>query len=689
MLTLYIILSTLFITLISYVVGKGLIALLKANLNGMLAIPLGFFSLLGINQFFIYIIIVLKLPTTFFFIGYLLITISIILMGIIRNKFDWRFPNRNELISIGLLIAYVLFMVYQSSQRTLGSNGFDTVHYLSMVLEGSTQKFFSYVQYDNGLQTGGINVQYDFQSYYYFGSMLVYLYDKLNQWMSPYYFDISTSIFIWVSSLLYFSINYLTTLAILKPIFKKNRVLALALGIFILFFSSNFYYTNTFTFFGNTYRTLILVLIYFLTHEFMLSKIKLKPFVVLFVILSSALISVSSSGFFIGAMALFALVMILLRYRSEIKLGRTIVLLSSPTLLFAIFYLGANDHSLVLRYSLWVFLLYLLLIIFDFIPNFIQDRFKWFFKHILYFALPIMILIFSFYLRFIGVEATHTFFENHKRYDMVWYYFDTDLVPLLVNSIWFLSFIPFILISKSKFSSFLRILVITFINPISYVFVYQYLASVVYYRANELIFNVFTLTIMLTYTLDLIRTKTIKKALSLGLLAFTIVISILQVNAFYNPIFDAGKEFSSLYKINKSEVEPLQVLKTKIALENYQNPVVFSQIEPIRGFVDVYTPIANETIRGLDKFKTVPETSKLLNIFVNRDHFGQMIFDKEPDYANTCKYLIEAKADFVIVNRNTAYEISPGQFVPLYFRIRECATDIFTNDDYILYQFYW
>lgn len=687
MLTLYISTSTLLILLLAYCLGMSLIKRLHINLNGILAIPLGFFSLLGLNQFFIYFFIVFKLPSIYFFLNYLIL--SIVILGLGLKHIKWSLPSRKTILVATLMFIYVLFMVYQSSHRTLGSNGFDTVHYLSMVMEGANQGFFSYVQYDNGLSTSGVNVQYDFQSYYYFGSLMVYVYDRINQWISPYYFDLSSSVFIWISSILYFAINFLMTIEIVKKAFNKHRLLGIALGIFILFFTSNFYYTNVFTFFGNTYRTLILVFMYLITHEFLKDKFDVTAFSLLFLLTSSALISVSSSGFFIGAMALFGVVMVLIRYYPDIKLGRVLVTLSLPTLLFAIFYLSANNQAKLMLLAGLMILFYALLLIFDFLPIKMQIYFKWFLKNIVFYLIPILIALVSIYLRLKNGVPYPSFFSDHTRYDMVWYYFDTELIPLLVNFIWFIVFIPFILKAKSKFAVFVRILLLTFINPISYIFVYQFIASVVYYRAFELIFNSFTLVLMMTYAFEMISSKSIKKALSVGFAIFVLIISVIQINAFYNPIFVADKGFSSLYKISSNQVEPLKELKTKIVLEGYVNPIVISQIEPVRGFVDVYTPIANETIRGLDKFKTVPETSKLLNIFVNRDHYGQKIFDKDPDYANTCKYLMEAKADFVIVNRKAFYEIAPNQFEPLYFRVRECASEIYVNDDYILYQFYW
>jgi hypothetical protein len=104
---------------------------------------------------------------------------------------------------------------------------------------------------------------------------------------------------------------------------------------------------------------------------------------------------------------------------------------------------------------------------------------------------------------------------------------------------------------------------------------------------------------------------------------------------------------------------------------------------------NVVTPISNETIRGINRYTINKEHSKLLTIFMNRDFIGQEIFDVEPEYENTCKYLMEERIDFVVVDKNQFYYDENGVIIPIYFKVRDCATPIYESDRYFIYQFYW
>ena len=80
--------------------------------------------------------------------------------------------------------------------------------------------------------------------------------------------------------------------------------------------------------------------------------------------------------------------------------------------------------------------------------------------------------------------------------------------------------------------------------------------------------------------------------------------------------------------------------------------------------------------------------NELWNIFVNRDLGTTQIFKQTPDTNNACQYLVEEEPDFVLVDKDQFY-FDGENYVPIYFRVRGCGTNIYENDDYILYQFYW
>lgn len=74
---------------------------------------------------------------------------------------------------------------------------------------------------------------------------------------------------------------------------------------------------------------------------------------------------------------------------------------------------------------------------------------------------------------------------------------------------------------------------------------------------------------------------------------------------------------------------------------------------------------------------------------MNRDYIGQVIFDQEPQYDQTCSLLIESRIDFVIVSKNQFLIDDIGEIIPLYFKVRDCADLVYENSGYMLYQFYW
>ena len=159
----------------------------------------------------------------------------------------------------------------------------------------------------------------------------------------------------------------------------------------------------------------------------------------------------------------------------------------------------------------------------------------------------------------------------------------------------------------------------------------------------------------------------------------------------YHFYFNPEENYNGFNRLPQDQVEVFEVLNTKIRIEEYDRAVVVSQVPSIKGFVsNVFSVLDYNTYRSIDRFDAVvnPSFSPLWNIFYPRDYYGQSIFSDEPDYANTCNYLVESKVDFVVLDSTQFYMID-GDYVPLYLRVRACGTEVYRNDRYILYQFYW
>ena len=129
-------------------------------------------------------------------------------------------------------------------------------------------------------------------------------------------FTISTNVFIWTISILFYMLEYSLKFGMARDL-KVLRSPIFAFIVILFFGYIGFiYYNQIFAFFGNTYRTWIFT---FLIFEIYQSIIRKSTKAVLILLLSSALISVSSTGFFFGIIELTPYVMLNLKQSFRIE----------------------------------------------------------------------------------------------------------------------------------------------------------------------------------------------------------------------------------------------------------------------------------------------------------------------------------------------------------------------------------
>lgn len=681
------ILISSFLFVLSFIgLGSFINQKLNLKLNQLFYYPIGYFTLLGFIQFLIYPWVQLRLPSQFLFIIILVLMIFSLGLGLLylwKNKF-----NIKVILTFLIGFIFVGWIGYLMSRQTLGQNSFDYTYYLSMVAHNANSSTLGWTDFGTGLPIA-LNIQYDFQSYYTLGSFLLFAFEPIQRLLSPNLFMITSGLYIWVFSILFYTLEF-TLFVGLAVHFKKLKSLAFVVGalIFLGFFSAT-YYNLTFAFFGNTIRTWIVTFLLFeIVRRYDEQDFSLKSHVWM-MLLSSALIAVSSTGFFLGFMLLVAYVLLLFFRQEHIKfyISRILIIIL-PTFVFALYYMLIPSALVLVILVLFYGGIWLLTYLKGNVQAIILNIVKW----SLWIGFPTVILVYSLSQIIKGGSIYPSFFQDHRAYDMVWYYFNIeDNFKGFLNSLFFISLILFLIKSKSSLREVLIVLIILFINPISVYFVHKFLASVVYYRSYELIFNPFTVFMFVIGIESLIQSRfLVNRILFASLIVFLVPNVLLHSFYYYHDSFIPNDTYNTLYKLDNSQIEPLSVLKTKVLLENYKEAKVVSQIETVLSHVpNVINILNNDVIRGIDKFSIRPEESKLLNIFIVRDFIGQEIFDKEPDYENTCNYLIDEKVDFVIVDKNQFYVNEDGSFTPLYFKVRDCSTQIYENENYLIYQFYW
>ena len=664
-----------------YGIGLLILKWLQGAWSRLLAIPLGFAVFLGIQQFLIYFFVIWKIPSKSYFV---FLTLLLFVGMIYALKSFFTVESRVKQINLKIVafaILYVVIMVFIISNRTLGENTFDTVHYLSMITEGANNVHFGWIDYGTGWPSASVNVQYDFQSFYAFGSYLVFMTDGLLRFLTPDYLSISTHVAIWTLTIIYnislFGI-VLTTLELLKHRYNNRGYFSM---ILVLGFFANLYFNNVYAFYGNTHRTLTIGLMMLMFFELYKNGEQSLKMPVIIMILSSALISTSSSGFFIGAMLIS--IFTLLMFKEE-KVQKPIILsigiMFLPTLVFAFFYLWLLNLFSIVHMIIFLALFISILTFELFIFKRVNQ--KWIFYILLSVSITIVYVLSWFQKTQIGPS----FFADHRYYDMVWNHINFLEIKASFINLSVLIGLFCLLLKNHTMRLYLLIAFVLFVNPLSSIFVARYMASVVYYRYFDLIFNPYLYILFGFELYTIIKNRWIKWTL----ISVVSLFAILQALNYYHYSFVPSEKFNPIFRIEGEQVPILSELKNRIELEKYEKAMIVSQIEEVRSFVpNIITPISNQIIRNLDKDQIVDEISQMLNIFVVRDFTGQKVFNQEPAYEATCQLLIDNRIEFIIVDRTQFYYSDTNEFIPLEFRVRDCATEILSNDHYALYQMYW
>lgn len=681
--------TLVFIFLIIYssnFLGILLTNVFKLNFKQSLNIPLGLTVYLGIGNIFVYPIVYLHLQTFWLYAIYA----TLFIIGVL---YSFKFYKRVYLKKINwtyllLCFIYVLVMVFIVSRYALAEESFDTVHYLQLIQETIYSPTFTSFDVDRGIPRDNIFALDDYQSYYYFMSFVVSNLENLVIRLSTNVIPIITGSFIWIFSVLFYTFNFSVVYTIIDYFKISSKPLKLAIGIFILLFIGNIYYYNVFAFYGNSYRSVFASLLLFLTYKVYKESSFNFGNAFLIMLVSSSLISVSAAGYFIGFFILYGFVYLLNEKRAFQNKLRYLLILILPTYLFIIFFFNIRLSNYLVFY---LFLTLCAVLLDKFSSTRLMNFIYMIIKIIMNYVIPALVLGYSIYLYKSGYNDITLFFNNYSAGDMTWDLFDfSSIRNLIVNLIYLLSFIYFIVFSKNEFKKQIVIVCLTFINPLSIVFVYRFLAGKVFYRSYESIFNTFFITLIFVIIFESISNKQIKRVFQVVFLIISISLSVNQMTQYYHAFFIPEDDFNIFHRLRENQVEVFEVLRTKIIFEKYERAKVISQIHTVKGFVPlISTSISFNDMRNTDRYSNSnTEQSPLHNIFIYRDYMAQVIYNTVPDYQNTCKYLIEEQIDFVIVAKNQVY-MENDEYIPLFYRVRDCATQVFENQDYFLYQFYW
>lgn len=670
----FIVFQTLFLVISSTLIGALINHTFKLNLNAFFNLILGFILILCIY----YLSGMVWILNRFNIQSYYLLNFGLIGLLVIISIFRIKNYQFIKLKYIILGIILVIILMGLTLRYSFGIRSFDAAVYMSSVIDNIDASFLNAFNPYDGKLVSLINTENDFQSYYHMNSSFLWLFTVYQNMNQLDYYPSLSSVYLISMTLFYFIFLYHLILGSIQSFSIKSKTSIVIILIYFFIYFTSIYYNSSLSFLGQAYRTLIVAFMTQLVYLNIQKKLSDKQTIILLMLSSFATISTSSSAYFIVFIILFAWLSIKVKDVEAVDFVRYCVISTLPIGLFVLLFILANTSFIGLYLVLYIGVLAF---------TYRYASFFKFFKVIVQYVVPIIITIISIGLLYLNPNTSIThIFTRASRYDMVWDYFTFhNLIYIFFNSIIWISLIHLITRSNVMTKNYFLTLIIVFINPLNFVFMTELFAGAVVHRVFDVLFNPIALIWMFSFI-----GINIHRYIKIGLIGVLILISIQSQTNVYHFVFNRPENSSYLDRINQNEIDVMNLLNTKIILEDLDRPSVISQIFYIKSFVkNIELPLSYAYYRKLDVYdEVVSAPNELWNIFINREYEAMRIFKQDPDYENVCLYIEEEKPDFVLVDKDQFY-FDGENYVPIFFRVRGCGTNIYENDDYILYQFYW
>lgn len=647
MIKIFLAISLLIVVFFGY--GKTMMKLLKLE-KEIFAVPIGFVTFFSVLQLFYY-------PVQFFNLSFnliIVITTVLLILGIILaflhlkevkvSKY-WLFVVLSIFVYLGVF--YFCFIDIEFSDSPMYLN------YIAQNINNSTLNKFDLYSGLVGQEWDGL---YLYQGYYHFASYLCWMINI------PYYLLGSSgyveniAISTWGLGLLYNVLSSMIIINIIAYLKFDNKYLKFVVLLFTLLFSNFYYWRVVLAFYGNTYRTILITMLMFYSYRFVNNEN--EKFKYLMMLIVGAGIACSSSFLFISFSVLICLCAYLFSNKRP-NAFKDIAIIVLPIAIYAsvMFY---KSNKLIGMILVIIFLIYYLFKNTYIVNNICQIIEKFLFKYakIIFFVfLPLLLIAYSFYLNVTDDDLLIDYayaLQDHQQYDMVkdYTFRYSGIIDNCLNVIRWLGVAMVIYKAHTNGDRYIKytfvLMLLLFLNPLCASGLAQTIASNVFYRNVEVLFNPFTESLILLCIIDNINNKYITMGISAVLLLSTILGHALSFvdsdEGLYTFYVNGGKEVDHIYKIEHGEYEVIKRLQEELANDPIDGqPVVISQANGMRTFI----PNAYQPITTRDFY--YPYNRIDWNFYeIVRKHYPWQEHVDTP-YENTCMYLERYDVDYLII----------------------------------------
>ena len=596
-------------------------------------------------------------------------------------------------LAVGLLITAVL--VHGSMNLNTNNIYFDSITYLSEVVESSKAEIFAHMVYPGGYLLGRIDPLHDYTGYYYFWGIMLRWATELTGFSG-----LTTPIYIWGATVLYGMMLGMLAVSSAFVLFRKAEWKGL---LFTVLFMAPFYtnyFNTTLAFFGNTIRTVIMGTAVMLGYMIIRNRKSISLFLALTVVYFAGL-NVSSSSLFLIALVTTGL-FFSMAFSGEKNwqrwAGFIMTLLPLVHMAMAIVLNMKAGYFVMLAGSVVViggliFVAYLLRNNFPKVNKFFSALFP--------IALAGLIVV-SFFLRNSDYGYSY-FFRSSSLDDMTVNMTSHVSISELIRNIMYYLLLIALTVNyrfQNKFKLFLLVIIALFINPLVQPAVANFLTKGVYSRVFDILINPFTLCFIL-YNLDHLIPGKAMSWVILGIIGICFgKLGYDTLTSSYSKTLTVGTEefWNWEAKVRDDSYELYEYVDKALATQEfdirgreYDNRVtILSQDSGLKGYVaGIEMAFTTEDYRSALAGNSSNELAdRMVSLMYPDRRYTEDDMGDVGDYSKLGDLFLDSEADYIIINNTLALWDERGWYANPYEELinKGMCTKIFENDSWAVLQ---
>ena len=611
---------------------------------------------------------------------FLLFTFVLIFIGFRFIRFNY------ELQEFGLILAYIMFLLFLSTRYTLGEQLGDSTFLFTLVTKNIDTSLLNNFDYNSGyvLDVAAGNTAKDTLTFFHFNAFILHYFYKTNVIFTSEYIP-AYVLNMWVNNLLYYFFSSTIIVSIIKS-FKLKIWTSILVVLFAGIFVGTYYYNITLPHFGVTYlglgvsMSLLIVWLYLKTKEF--------NYIIVLVLVFFALNSMASTGMLMSAYISFGFISVLILKKDQKALLYAAMLLI-PIAVFA----NQVKELIFIPFLVPIIgFLSLLLIITNYV-RFVKDFIYKYFHFILIGLFLLMISISNIVVPDYFAQILH-FADPKENYDRVRDYFTfANPYQTLLNLFHYILLTNIVLNKKTRdFGLIFVFIIVFFINPLSYPLLYQY-TEWLYHRSYFVLFNITTLSIGIYALISNLKNVNVVLRLPIKLVITVLIVffTFTNITTYENVIYIPGDDFNPLYKMENSQIDVLLELRSQIGDNELNNPKVISQIY---GTLMIVPEAYHYLFTVSDRRAWDPAQPEIFSELYKMMYTPVFEGDDGPrlemNFWRLCHVLEQetVKPEYLLFDNSlTTLDDVSNSWLPIHWFARGCADLTYENESYSIYKY--